>query len=371
MTNTYTPVTIESLGELDANWVVAPGEIIKEMLEERGWSQGDLANRLALSTKHVSLLLNGHERISQETALRLERVLGSKMQFWLNLESQYREILAQRESLELLKAEAAWLKEVPVNEMIRLGYVAKATDKARQVLLCLRFYGVASVAAWRTSCLTPVAAFRGSGTKGNDAASIAAWLRYGEMQALEASCAVFDAAKLRHAVVEARSLMTNANVQQLLARLRLLLSGCGVALVIAPPLKGCKLSGAAKRLKTDKALIMLSLRGKSDDRFWFTLFHEAAHLVLHSAKLTFIDQIGSGSTDEKEEAEADQFARDLMLPAKPYASFCEQGPFTETRLRAFAKSQGVPPSIVVGRLQWDQRIPFSRFNHLKFTCDFA
>ncbi len=100
LTNTNTPTTIESLGELDANWVVAPGEIIKEMLDERGWSQGDLASRLGLSTQHISQLLNGHERISQETALRLARVLGSNMQFWLNLESQYREVLAQRESLK-------------------------------------------------------------------------------------------------------------------------------------------------------------------------------------------------------------------------------------------------------------------------------
>lgn len=100
LTNTDTPATIESLGELDANWVVAPGEIIKEMLDERGWSQGDLAGRLGLSTQHISLLLDGRERISQEIALRLERVLGSNMQFWLNLESQYREIFVQHVALK-------------------------------------------------------------------------------------------------------------------------------------------------------------------------------------------------------------------------------------------------------------------------------
>ena len=100
MTYTNAPTTIESLGELDANWLVVAGEIIKEMLDERGWSQSDLANRLGLATTHISQLLNGHECISQETALRLKRVLGSNMQFWLNLESQYREVLAQRESLK-------------------------------------------------------------------------------------------------------------------------------------------------------------------------------------------------------------------------------------------------------------------------------
>ena len=100
MTNPNPTATMESLGELHVNWAVAPGEIIKEMLDERGWSQGDLASRLGLSAQHISLLLNGHERISQETALRLARVLGSNMQFWLNLESQYREVLAQRESLK-------------------------------------------------------------------------------------------------------------------------------------------------------------------------------------------------------------------------------------------------------------------------------
>jgi HTH-type transcriptional regulator/antitoxin HigA len=47
------------------------------------------------------LLLKGKAPISEETALRLEQVLGSTARFWLNLEAQYREQGERNESLHI------------------------------------------------------------------------------------------------------------------------------------------------------------------------------------------------------------------------------------------------------------------------------
>ena len=71
----------ETLVEFAPDWVAIPGETIVDLLEERGWSQADLAARTGFTTKHVNLLLKGMAPINEETALRLERVLGSTARF--------------------------------------------------------------------------------------------------------------------------------------------------------------------------------------------------------------------------------------------------------------------------------------------------
>jgi HTH-type transcriptional regulator/antitoxin HigA len=80
------------------DWISPPGETIADLIEEREWSQADLAERLGYSTKHISLLINGKAPITEKTALKLENVLGSSASFWLSREAQYRAKLARQEA---------------------------------------------------------------------------------------------------------------------------------------------------------------------------------------------------------------------------------------------------------------------------------
>jgi HTH-type transcriptional regulator / antitoxin HigA len=75
------------------DWISHPGETIADILKERGWTQINFAKRMGQSTKHISLLLNGKDAITEETALKLESVLGSTASFWLNREAQYRNLI--------------------------------------------------------------------------------------------------------------------------------------------------------------------------------------------------------------------------------------------------------------------------------------
>ncbi len=63
-----------------------------------------------------------------------------------------------------------------------------------------------------------------------------------------------------------------------------------MAVVVVPGTPGAPVIGAARWLTPKQALIGLNLRGKANDRFWFTFFHEAGHVLLDSKKSTFIDQ---------------------------------------------------------------------------------
>jgi HTH-type transcriptional regulator / antitoxin HigA len=373
MNDTYTGSTVRtlkayaSLVDFAPDWLVKPGDTIADVLEERGWTQTELAKRTGFTTKHIHQLLKGDAPITQETAAKLEKVLGSTVRFWVGLDTQYREQLAKRDELKALAKEADWLKELPLSDMVRFGWVAKLSDKAQQVRECLKFFAVSSVSTWRETYTKPVAAYRASTKLKMVGPSVAAWLRQGERGAAALRCEDFDQAAFERALVEVRALTRIASPKEFLPKLTNLCAGAGVAVVLAPAPKGCPVNGATKWLAPNKALIMLSVRGKTDDKLWFTFFHEAGHLVKHGKSLTFLDILGDVELGLTEETEANNFARDWLVPPNAYDDFLCGGTISANRVKTFAAEQGVSPGIVVGRLQFDKRIPFTYMNALKVT----
>lgn len=357
--------TYESLADFAPDWVAVPGESISDLLEEKGWTQVDLATRTGFTTKHVNLLLKGKAPITEDTALRLERVLGSTARFWLNLEAQYREHVARQTSVAALAEHAGWLKELPLNDMIKFGWVRKVKDKAQQVFECLRYFGVADVSAWREQYERPVAAYRAAETLIRTPAAVSAWLRQGERQAENMRLADFDREKFGATLQQIRALTTEADPKVFVPKLIDLCARAGVAVVLAPSPKGCPVSGATKWLGPNKALVMLSLRGKTDDQLWFSFFHEAGHLMKHGKRMTFLDILGEDGLNPHEEQEADAFARDLLISPQDYRDLVSQPTLGERRIREFAKRVGIAPGIVVGRLQHDGRIGWRQCNYLK------
>ena len=67
-----------------------PGEVLKELyLDEYKISVTELALRIGVSRVTASELVNGKNRLSAETALKLAKAFGTTAQFWLNLQNQY------------------------------------------------------------------------------------------------------------------------------------------------------------------------------------------------------------------------------------------------------------------------------------------
>lgn len=355
----------ETLADFAPDWVAVPGESIADLMEERGWTQTDLATRTGFTPKHVNLLLKGKAPISEDTALRLERVLGSTARFWLNLEAQYREHLARQQAIAALALHADWLKELPLVDMVKFGWVRKARDKAQQVFECLRYFGVADVAAWREQYERPVAAYRASAKLTRAPAAVSAWLRQGERTAEDMRLGDFTRDTFEAALAQIRALTAENDPKLFVPRLTALCASAGVAVVLAPAPKGCPVSGATKWLGTSKALVMLSLRGKTDDKLWFSFFHEAGHLLRHGKRMTFLDILGEDGLNPQEEQEADAFARDTLIPPQEYRALSARPTLDERAIRDFAQRLGIAPGIVVGRLQYDQRIGWQQLNGLK------
>ena len=296
------------------DWVSPPGDTIVDLLEEHGWTQVELAKRTGYTTKHISQLINGKAPISEDTAIKLERVLGGNARFWMTREAHYRESLAREREKKALQSDAAWLKKLPLKDMICFKWIREFADKGEQVAECLRFFGVASVAAWEREHADPRAAFRASSKFAKDGSAIAAWLRQGERRAAEIACKPFDRAAFKKVLLGLRALTTESDPVVFIPRLVETCAAAGVAVVFEPAPRGCPASGATRWLTPRKALLMLSLRHKTNDHLWFSFFHEAGHLLLHGKRMRFIDFEDFG--DGKEEEEANEFAKDLLIPPK-------------------------------------------------------
>ena len=51
------------------DWVSPPGETILDLIEERGWTQGELSHRLGYTEKHVSQLINGRVPLTDDAVV--------------------------------------------------------------------------------------------------------------------------------------------------------------------------------------------------------------------------------------------------------------------------------------------------------------
>ena len=109
-----------------------------------------------------------------------------------------------------------------------------------------------------------------------------------------------------------------------------------------------------------RAVIQLSDRYKHEDNFWFAFFHEAAHILLHSKRETFIDD---GSEDTELETQANRLAANTLIPP----SAARELPLlaTDADVERFAATVGISPGIVVGRLHNDRIWDWHEGNHLR------
>ena len=346
-----------------SDYVTPAGETLLETLETIGMSQTELAKRMDRPFKTINEIIRNKTAITAETAWQLEQVLGIPASFWLKREQRYREFLARLAEKQRLNNWIEWLKEIPIQLMMRRGWIPASIDKSQQVLDALKFFAVASPDAWQALWESKEVAYRKSAALKSNFGAIAAWLRQGELEAREIECAPYKTDAFRDALISVRAL-TVEPVENFQKELVNLCAHAGVAVVFVQELPNTGISGSTQWLTPIKALVQLSLRYKTDDQLWFTFFHEAGHILLHGKRQVFleIDQ----KNREKEEDEADTFASDTLIHPTEWQQFIAQRSCrTKAGIEEFAKKVGIAPGIVVGRLQHEKLLPYHHCNDLK------
>ncbi len=353
LTNAYEPVAI-----------TPPGVTLADLLEERNIRQKELAVRMDVSPKLINELIAGKASISPNVALSLERTLDVPADFWLTRDAHYQAYLARLEAQTVLEAQVKWLDELPLKEMVSFGWLKKCASPTDQVSECLQFFRVASATAWHEQYVRRVrgsAAWRISQKVKHAEGAIAAWLRQGEIEASRCECAPFNRDLLIKALDDARELTLEPAPEKFIPALQTKFAACGVVVAFVPAPKGCPASGAVRWIAPDRALVQLSLRYKTNDHLWFTFFHECAHLLLHGKKMLFLEGATMTGNDEDE---ANLNASQRLIPPDEFENL-KLMVISKENIKAFAKRIGIAPGIVLGRLQKETLVDWSKFNNLK------
>ncbi len=342
--------------------VTPPGASLSDLIEEKGITQKDLSLRLNRSQKHVSQIIRGRAPLTPEFALELERVLGTPAQFWLIREARYQESLSRANQPDPSEADLEWTKSFPYSAMTKLDWVPPAARTAERFHHLLTFFGVVNPEAYEGRFNNLNLQFRRSARSAEKDRMISAWLRRGEIESEGIDAAAYDEKAFARAVEAARALATELP-SVFIPRLQSLYAEAGVVLLFVPELPGMGVSGATRWLTPTKALIQITLRYKTTDQLWFTVFHESCHILRHAkrgVRLEITEDV------DHEEEEADAFAANLLIPRPKLNEFLKRRSFDKNDIERFACDINVAPGVVVGRLQRERVLDWSSpLNRLK------
>ncbi|MGR3178617.1 MAG: ImmA/IrrE family metallo-endopeptidase [Candidatus Anammoxibacter sp.] len=342
----------------EPDYAIPPGETLKEVMESLDMTQKELSVRTGLTVQSLNRIFKGEQPVTYETANRLELTTGISARMWNNLESQYREQLIKIKEREQLETDLNWLKIIPTRELIERDAIAHQKEKALLLRETLKFYGVSSVSVWKDIWEEPAVAARRSHCFKTCPGPASAWLRLGEIEAHQIDCKPFDKNKFSK-VVNVIRLLTVKAPDVFIPEMRILCSKAGVALSLIPEMKKVPWNGATRWLSASKAMILLNLRGKMEDQFWFSFFHEAGHILYDSKKDVYIND---GSLDDPRERKADKFAAETLIPNDLEQEIASLR--SSADVKRIAKKLKISPGIVVGRFQYLTQ-KWSRFNNLK------
>ena len=290
-----------------------PGDTIQEHIDFIGMSQAELAERMGRPKEKINDVIKGREPISTATAFQLEKVLGIAASFWITREKEYRQELYELQQREELEKEIDWLEAFPIHEMRKLGWLPNTKEKHLVVDKLLKFFSVASAEEWKRIYIDKQVsvAFKISLADTQSPHAISAWLRQGELQAKEIKIGEFDKKKFKDALTEMKELAF-LMPEDFTQTLQNMCATCGVALVFTENLPKAPISGASRWFH-NKPIIQMADRFKTDDHFWFTFFHEAAHIILHGKKDIFLENVAGTEMEQDKEEEANAFAAKLLL----------------------------------------------------------
>lgn len=341
--------------DISLDLLIHPGETLAEILAERGYSQKELAIRAAVSEKHISSVISGKSNITNEFAQKLAIALNGDASFWINLQANYDEELFNIEQNEnITKEEQEIASEIKNSVTVLTDKKFNSRLTNWDIIELRRILGVNNLTVIKDSKLKK-GLYRQQFIKGTSEAVMYTWQYLSELAAMSQEVDTFSIEKLFKRLPAIKKIMFSKE-SDIITLLQQEFNACGVYFIFNRHVQNVPVQGLTVKTNKDNPLIILTGRRKFVDIFWFTLFHEVAHVI-------FEDYLHSDASEEltrEFEERANKFAEDHLIDRKLYETFIRNDDFSDTAVRRFAKKIGVLPTIVYGRLMNDKLI---NWNH--------
>jgi HTH-type transcriptional regulator/antitoxin HigA len=340
--------------------VFPPGEFLREELEERGWTQVDLAEILGRPAQLVNEIISGKRGITPETAKGLGAAFGTSAELWLNLEQAYKLWRLSDQTNDDVTRRAGIFSYAPISEMVKRGWIS--TSENVEVLE----HNV--TAFFETKTLDERPQFKYAARKSTpytDETNTAqlAWLFRAKHLAKSIPTSAFTKTAASDAVSKLRQLLHGPKECRHVSRI---LSAAGIRFVVVQTLPTCKIDGSCFWLTPDAPVVALSMRYDRIDNFWFTLLHEMHHCIEGEESVDVDLTYGEAKPTKPEcERKADDFAKSTIINQEALNTFiANTSPrFSRRNVDDFASSQGVHTGLVVGQLQRRGVVDYKNFRN--------
>jgi HTH-type transcriptional regulator/antitoxin HigA len=341
-----------------------PGQLIHELLEERGWTQNVLAVVLGCSKTAISMIIAGKRDVDAEMALALAEVFGVAAERFMELQASF-ELSRARITTTLdpsLARRAVLFGSLPLAEMLKRRWIQledlKEVDKVEAALA--RFFRVDSIDS--ISLISHAA--KKSDVVGATTPTQLAWLHRVRQIAQEMVVPRYSREALLDALPKLSDLLSAPEEARHAPRI---LAEAGVRFLLVESLPSAKIDGACLWLNDAAPVVAMTLRYDRIDNFWFVLRHELEHVLRGHGRGAAIvdaelegDRAGSGQDIPEEERQANEAASAFCVPKKDLDSFIarKQPVFADRDIIGFAAKRQLHPGLVAGQLRhrtkrWD------------------
>lgn len=348
-----------------------PGKKIEQMLKKTGMTRKELATRTGVTEKHINTLISEERNITASFAKKLGYVLPvdeidsddpkENAKYWQGLQNNYDIFILEKQEKNNITTEEVkvldYLEDI-INYLILIGMLASNLSNVDKILELRKILKISDLT------LIPKLPCKGAAFRAQLATNVKIdrYVLFGWQYLCELTTDTksvnselnLDLLKLK--LNEIKHLMFD-ELKDGCRKLKELLAPCGIAFNVVKHFRGAPVQGFIKKTDDNKLILCLTIRGGRADTFWFTLFHEIAHIFNKDYENRSVD---FDSSDSEIEFKADRWAQDFLIPPEKYREFIDlRRKPRRDEIEKFANDIGVQPFIVVGRLQKDGFLDWS------------
>jgi HTH-type transcriptional regulator/antitoxin HigA len=343
-----------------------PGYFINEQLELREWTQADLSEVTGFTVKHLNKVLQDKQPLTMDMARVLSEVFNTSVQYWINLDTDYRLWLAQERTPSEIEADikSVIYERMPIKDMVAKGWLkasSSAENLKKQVLNYWQWTNLDFGQLDKT--YLPYLTRKSEAFNQFNTSYAITWFRKAQMEAERAKPLPYKKQKLEKLYNNINRYTRKENgVNEFIEDL----AKAGVIFFVLPHLQKTYLDGAAF-YSGKNPVIVYTGRYKRLDNFWFTVAHEIAHILLHlnDDKKFVLDNLHNGEVNHLEE-EANALAaaklkhKEIADYLSPYINY-----LPTTKVEECAEALEIHPAIIVGSLAHAKQISYSNQNLYK------
>lgn len=351
-----------------------PGRKIEQWLKTTGMTRKELATRTGVTEKHINTLISGERNITVSFAKKLGYIFHvsetkpddpkENAKYWQSLQNNYDIFQLQEQEKNNITQDEMMVLDHLVDVIPHMHLVnllpKNLNSKIDKIIAIRNLFKISDLS------LIPKLPCKGAAFRAQLATNVKidkyvlfAWQAICELTTrTESVKPELNLELLKSKLNDIKNLMFD-ELNEGCRKLQEVLAPCGIAFNVVKHFRGAPVQGFIKQTETGNLILCLTIRGGRADTFWFTLFHEIAHILNKDYESKLVD---FDSSDNEIELKADRWARDFLLPPEIYREITSLNRIPDwSDILRLANKARVKPYIVLGRLQKDGILEWSDF----------